>query len=203
MRVLVLDYRRAPENPFPAAVDDATTAWRWLIAEGYKPERMAIAGDSAGAGLSVSLMVSIKNLGLVQPGASVLISPWADLAFTGESFVTKAATDPMLSPEGLTGWARLYLGDSDPTAPLASPLNADLSGLPPTKILVGDTEILCSDSERLAEKMTSAGVNVTIDIWSNMPHVFPLFAGLIPEAKKAISDIGQFLTEQIGTTRVS
>lgn len=199
MKALVLDYRLAPEHPFPAAVEDATAAWRWLLDQGYAPHRMAVAGDSAGGGLSVSLMTDLKNQGLALPHAAVLISPWVDLALTGESAQRNADVDPMLSPAALTGFAGLYLGDRDAKAPLASPLYADLSNLPPIKIVVGDTEMLLSDSERLAEKITAAGGNVSLGIWPGMPHVFPLFAGLIPEGRQAVAEIGQFLVEQMGT----
>ena len=203
IRVLVADYRLAPEHPFPGAVDDATACYRWLLAEGYIADNLVVAGDSAGGGLSVALMVNLRNLGLPLPKAAVLISPWTDLSGSGESMKTNADADPMLAPAAIDRFARYYLGDRDPQAPLASPVFADLSALPPMFVLVGSTEVLLSDSERLVERVNEAGGKASLDIWPRMPHVFPLLAGLIPEGRKAVSDIGEFVRGALGTSAVN
>lgn len=202
VKVLVADYRLAPEHTFPAAVDDATDCYRWLLDQGYSPGKIVVAGDSAGAGLSAALMVNLKNLGLALPQAAVLISPWVDLAVTGESITSNEESDAMLTPDGIRKFARLYLGDRDPKAPLASPLYADLSGLPPVKVIVGSGEILRSDAERLVEEIQRTGGTATLDIWPDMPHVFPMFAALVPEAKKAVFEICEFVIEALGTRAV-
>ncbi len=203
VRVLVVDYRLAPENVFPAAVEDATASYRWLLDQGIEAERIAVAGDSAGGGLAVSLMVNLKNLGLPLPKVAALLSPWVDLAMTGESAERNAEADAMISPAAITKFATAYLGESDPKAPLASPIYADLAGLPPTYVVVGSTEVLLSDSETLVEKIKSAGGQADIKIWPKMPHVFPILAGTIPEAGKAIEDIGEFVRGELGTTSLS
>ena len=193
VRVLMVGYRLAPENPFPCAVDDATNSYRWLLDQGFGPDHIFVGGDSAGGGLAMALMVNLKNLGLPQPKAAVLISPWVDLASTGDSVKTNSEADAMLSPEALSRMAHYYLGDRDPKAPLASPLYADLSGLPPMHVLVGSTEVLLSDSESLVDEVTKVGGSATISIWPKMPHVFPLLAARIPEGKEAVTEIGEFL----------
>jgi monoterpene epsilon-lactone hydrolase len=201
-KVLVVDYRLAPENRFPAAVDDATDSYRWLLEQGFSPDRIAVAGDSAGGGLAVALMVNLKNLGMALPKVAVLMSPWVDLAMTGASMVSNARSDAMLSPEALSIFASYYLGDTNPKAPLASPAFADLSGLPPTLVLVGSKEVLLSDSETLVEKINATGGNARLSVWPKMPHVFPILAAVIPEGRKAVSDMGEFLCIHLGTTRL-
>jgi monoterpene epsilon-lactone hydrolase len=201
-KVLVVDYRLAPENRFPAAVDDATDSYRWLLEQGFAPDRIAVAGDSAGGGLAVALMVNLKNLGMALPKAAVLMSPWADLAMTGTSMLVNARSDAMLSPEALSIFVSYYLGDTNPKAPLASPVFADLSGLPPTLVLVGSKEVLLSDSETLVEKINATGGNARLSVWPKMPHVFPILASIIPEGKKAVSDMAEFLRLHLGTTRL-
>lgn len=203
-RVLMVDYRLAPEHPFPAAVEDATASYRWLLDQGTDPAEIVVSGDSAGGGLAVSLMVNLRNLGLPQPKAAVLLSPWADMTGTSASMASNAEADAMLSPEAISRFAELYLGaDRDPKAPLASPVFADLSGLPPVLILVGDTEVLLSDSEQLAAKLREAGGQVTLNVWPKMPHVFPILARILPEAKQAVRDISAFVREHLGTTELS
>lgn len=198
MRVLMVDYRLAPEHPFPAAVEDATGCYRWLIDEGYDPRQMAIGGDSAGGGLSIATLVNARNLGLAMPAACVLLSPWTDLSISGDSVAKNETADPMLSRAALVRMAELYLGDRDRRAPLASPLLADLRGLPPALIQVGSTEVLLSDSERLAVNLREAGSEAAIEVWPNMPHVFPMFASRIPEGKQAIANLAAFLRKHTG-----
>jgi monoterpene epsilon-lactone hydrolase len=197
VRVLVVDYRLAPENPFPAAVDDATNCSRWLLNQGIEPANFVIAGDSAGGGLAAATMVNLKNLGIAQPACGVLISPWADLSVSGESAVSNADSDVMLTAAALRRCARYYLGDRDPKAPLASPIFADLSGLPPMHVMVGSGEILLSDAERFVDQINAAGGSANLTIWDGMPHVFPLFAGLIPEGRKGVEEIGTFVRQAL------
>ncbi len=202
--VLMVDYRLAPENRFPAAVEDATSSYRWLLDQSFDPGNILVAGDSAGGGLAVALMVNLKNLGMPQPKAAVLLSPWVDMTSSGESMTANADADAMLSPEAMRLFASHYLGDSsNPEAPLASPVFADLADLPPALILVGSTEVLLSDSERLAEKILASGGEVRLDVWPKMPHVFPVMARMLPEAKKGVSDIATFVRSHLGTTELS
>ena len=198
MRVLGLNYRLAPFHPFPAAVEDATAAYRWLLEIGIEPARIAFAGDSAGAGLALAATVSIRDAGLPLPGAVVCISPWVDLAVTGASMKSKATEDPIVSRDMLLGWGKLYLGDHDPRTPLASPLYADLRGLPPLLVQVGSAEVLLDDSARLAERATASGVNVTLEVWPDMIHVWHTFAPILPEARQAIERIGKFVRSHLG-----
>ncbi len=194
--VLVVDYRLAPEHPFPAAVDDATASYKWLLGNGYSAEKILVAGDSAGGGLSVALMLNLKNLGLPLPVAAALISPWTDLAATGESVAANAEADSMISPEALEKFADLYLGDRDPKAPLASPLYGDLTDLPPMMVVVGSIEVLLSDSERLVERINDAGGTASLSVWPGMPHVFPILAARVPEARQAVTEISDFLRRE-------
>ena len=192
-RVLVLDYRLAPEHPFPAAIDDATEAWLWLQQQGIPPHRLAIAGDSAGGGLAIATLVNLRNHKLPLPACAVAISPWVDLEATGTSITTRAAQDPMVQKDGLLWMAGLYLNGKDPKSPLASPLHADLHGLPPVLVQVGTAETLLDDSVRIAEKMHAAGVDVRLAIWPNMLHVFPLFAPVLSEGRDGCVEIGTFI----------
>ena len=197
-RVLGLDYRLAPEHPFPAPVEDSVAAYRWLLNEGYDPARIAVAGDSAGGGLTVAMMVQARYLGLPMPGAAVCISPWVDMEGLGESMETRAAADPMVGKENLMVSAKTYLGGSNPRAPLAAPLYADLRGLPPMLIQVGDAEVLLDDSTRLAGIAREAGVEVEMDVWDDMIHVWHLFAPILTEGKRAISQAGEFIKKHTG-----
>lgn len=199
VRVLLLDYRRAPENRFPAAVEDATAAYRWLLDSGQAVERLAVAGDSAGGGLSVALMVQLKALELPLPKAAVLMSPWVDLSNTGDSVARYADVDAMISPQAVEKFASLYLAGQNPQDPLASPLYADLSGLPPTQVLVGSEEVLFSDSQRLVERINAAGGRAELSVWPKMPHVFPILAGVIPEGRRAIQDMSAFIRSELST----
>jgi acetyl esterase/lipase len=187
-RLLLLDYRLAPEHPFPAALDDALSAYRWLLKEGFSASRIAIGGDSAGGGLTLATSACLRDSGEPLPAALFCISPWTDLTFSGESIRTRADTDPLLSPHG-GHLVKDYAGENNPANPLISPLFADLRGFPPTFIHVGNDEILLSDSTRLKDRMQAAGVDVSLVIWAGMWHVFPVFAPFIPEAQKAIDQI--------------
>ncbi len=191
-RVLSLNYRLAPEHPFPAPVDDAVAAYRWLLAQGISPGNIAVAGDSAGGGLAIATLLALRDAGEPLPAAGIGISPWVDMEGTGESMTTRAAVDPVVQKEGLLGMAKLYLGDADPKNPLAAPLHADLAGLPPLLLQVGDAETLLDDSTRLAERARAAGVDVTLKVWDEMPHVWHLFAPILPEGRQAIDEIGSF-----------
>lgn len=191
-RVLLIDYRLAPEHPFPAAIQDATVAYRWLFGEGIRPERMVIAGDSAGGGLTVATLVSLRDAGAPLPAAAVCQSPWVDLEGTGESITTKAEIDPIVHKDLLEQMAAWYLAKADPRIPLAAPLYADLHGIPPLLIQVGTAEILLDDATRLAAKARDAGVEVTLEPWEDMIHVWQLFAPMLPEGQQAIDRIGAF-----------
>jgi acetyl esterase/lipase len=195
-RVLVIDYRLAPEHPHPAAVDDATAAYRWLLANGVDPARIVVAGDSAGGGLTVATLVALRDAHTPLPAAGVCLSPWVDLEGSGESMTTKAAVDPMVQRDGLLKMAAAYLAGQDARTPLAAPLYANLSGLPPLLIQVGTAETLLDDSTRLAERARKAGVNVTLDPWEDMIHVFQAFATYLPEARQAIDRIGEFVKQR-------
>jgi acetyl esterase/lipase len=197
-RVLGLEYRLAPEHPFPAPVEDAVAAYRWLLAEGYDAANIAVAGDSAGGGLTVSVMVQLRYLGLPMPGAAVCFSPWVDLEGVGESMDTNAEIDPMVQREGLSFMAEVYLDGCDPRAPLAAPLYADLRGLPPALIQVGSAETLLDDSTRLAENARAAGGDVELDVWEDMIHVWHLFAPMLPEGREALAQAGEFIQRHTG-----
>ena len=197
-RCLVIAYRLGPEHRFPAAIDDAVSAYRWLLDAGYAPERLAIAGDSAGGGLTLATLLALRERKLPLPATGVCLSPWADLTQSGASMKTKVADDPMLSKEPLDMMAKFYLGDGDPKAPLASPVFADLRGLPPLLIQVGAAEVLLDDSTRLAERARAAGVAVELEVWPDMVHVFQAFAALVPEGQQAIERIGAHLAKHLG-----
>lgn len=196
-RVLSVDYRLAPENPFPASVEDATTAYEWLLSEGLPPEAIVVAGDSAGGGLTVAMLVALKERGTALPAAAVCISPWVDLEGLGESMTTKADVDPMIQRDGLVGMGKLYLGGADARTPLAAPLYADLSGLPPLLIHVGSCETLLDDALRLTEKARAAGVDVELDVWEDMFHVWHIYAPMLTEGQEAIDRIGEFVRARI------
>ena len=197
-RVLGIEYRLAPENPFPAAVNDAVAAYRWLLSGGYDPGKIAVAGDSAGGGLTIALLVALRYLGEPMPAAGVCMSPWVDLEGTGESMQTKAEVDPVVQHELLQFMSQLYLGGRDPRTPLAAPLYADLRGLPPLLIQVGASETLLDDSTRLSERAKAAGVDVELQVWEDMIHVWPIFAPILPEGQQAIESIGEFVRKRTG-----
>ena len=192
-RVLVIDYRLAPEHPFPAAVDDAAAAWRWLLEQGLAPNRLAVAGDSAGGGLAIATLVNLRDRKLGLPACAVAISPWVDLEGVGDSITARAAQDPMVQKPGLSWMAEMYLAGKDAKAPLAAPLHAELAGLPPVLVQVGTAETLLDDATRIAEKLHAAGVDVRLSVWPNMVHVFPLFAPVLSEGRDGCIEIGTFI----------
>jgi epsilon-lactone hydrolase len=195
-RVLVLDYRLAPENPHPAAVEDAVSAYGWLLTNGLSPGNVVVAGDSAGGGLTLATLVALRDQGKPLPAAGVCLSPWVDLEGLGDSMTSRAAEDPMVQKAGLVLLAGLFLNGQDPRTPLAAPLHADLSGLPPLLIQVGTAETLLDDSLRLAERARQAGVDVKLEKWEELIHVFQLFAAMLPEGQQAIDRIGAFIREK-------
>ena len=196
-RVLIIDYRLAPEHPYPAAVEDAAAAYRWLLADGgATPDRTVIAGDSAGGGLTVAAMLALREAGDPLPAAGVCLSPWVDMEGIGDSMTAKADVDPMVRREGLVRMAGLYLDGADPRTPLAAPLYADLSGLPPLLIQVGTAETLLDDSTRLCERARAAGVDVTYESWDDMIHVWHIFAPLLPEGQQAVERVGEYVRQR-------
>ena len=195
-KTLLIDYRLAPENPFPAAVEDSVAAYRWLLEQGINPKKITIAGDSAGGGLTVATMVDLKEKGEPLPAAAACLSPWVDLECIGETMVSKAEADPVVTKDLILSMAKAYLAEADPKTPLAAPLYADLKGLPPLLIQVGSSETLLDDSLRLAERAEQAGVDVTLENWEGMFHVWQAVIGLnVPEAVEAVDGIAKFVKQ--------
>jgi acetyl esterase/lipase len=194
IRTLLIEYRLAPEYPFPAALQDALLAYEWLQRNGYK--KIIIAGDSAGGGLSLATVISLRSRQALMPELIICISPWLDLEPSGESMITNASLDPMLKKDDFRV-CRYYIGQNDPHDPLISPLYADFTGFPAIALLVGSDELLLSDSTRLAGKAKEAGVDVQIKIWEGMWHVFTFFAPFLPEATQAIAEIGDMIRRQM------
>lgn len=191
MRGLAINYRLAPEHPFPAALEDTTTAYQWLVAQEVEPSRIIVAGDSAGGGLVLAALISLRDSGQPLPAGAVCISPWTDLTLSGGSIQGKADVDCMLDADSLEMYARLYAGERDRTSPLISPLFADLSNLPPLLIQVGTEEILLDDATRCADRARRARVDVTLEIWDEMFHVFQMVP-FLREARKAVGRIAEF-----------
>ena len=191
--VYALDYRLAPEVPFPAPVDDTVAAYKQLLAEGIAPGKITIAGDSAGGGLVVAALVAIRDAGLPQPALGWTISPWIDMEALGASMTFNAASDPTVQKETILEMASLYLNGTDPKNPLAAPLYADLKGIAPLLIQVGSIETLLDDSIRLAGRAAAAGVPTRLDIWPEMPHIWHIFHPILTAARQAIVQGGAFV----------
>ena len=195
---LLVDYRLAPEHPFPAALDDAVAAYQWLLGRGLAPGRVVVAGDSAGGGLTVATLLALRDRGLPRPAGGVCISPWVDLTCSGATYATKAAVDPIVTRESVAMMAQAYAGADDPKAPLLSPLYADLRGLPPLLVQVGSDEVLLDDALGLGERARAAGVDVTIEEWPAMIHVWHWFQPMLDEAERAVGVIGNFVRTRLG-----
>lgn len=191
-RGISVDYRLAPENPFPAALDDAVAAYRALLGTGVPPAKVVIAGESSGGGLAVAALVAMRDAGLPLPAGAVVFSPWADLSLSGDSVIGKAGADPVLTGRGLHTRARDYLRDVSPASPLASPVFADLTGLPPLLIQAGSHEILLDDAVRLAARAAKHDVPVQLQVWSGVPHVFQAFAATLDDGDAALSAAAAF-----------
>ena len=197
-RALILNYRRAPEHPHPAPVEDAVLAYRWLLDEGIEPEHICTTGDSAGGGLCTSVLMAIRDQGLVLPAAGMPISPWYDMTLSGDTIQSKAAVDELVQEGILTNMAAMFLGDCPPEDPLASPLFGDLAGLPPLYIQVGDDETLLDDSLRFAASADQAGVEVKLEVFPEMQHVFQFLAGTAPEGDEAINKFAEWVRPKLG-----
>ena len=201
-RVLGVDYRLAPEHRFPVALHDARAAYDWLLVQGMRAADIVLAGDSAGAGLALSALLSLRDADRPLPAAAVLMSAWTDLTASGRSYETRAHSDPINQRCMILAMARSYLGDEpDARDPLASPLFADLKGLPPLLMQVGDRETVLSDSTQFADKARAAGVSVELEVWEHMIHVFQQFPGELIEARRAMQTIGAFLQTHLAPQR--
>ncbi|GAB4578379.1 MAG: alpha/beta hydrolase [Anaerolineales bacterium] len=194
-RVLAVDYRLAPEHPFPAALEDCVAAYRWLLNSGVSPNHIILAGDSAGGNLTLTTALALRERGEPLPAALVCLSPVTDLAHTGETFFTQK--DPMMTPKFAIRLMDHYAGSNPKTLPLLSPLYAELAGLPPLLIQVGEEELLLSDAVRFADKAKQAGVKTTLEIWPRMWHVFQMFVPYLPEAQEAVEQVGKFVRAAI------
>jgi epsilon-lactone hydrolase len=192
-RALLLDYRLAPESPFPAGLEDTIAGYRWLLAQGIAPTRIVVAGDSAGGGLTVATLLALRDRGLPRPAGGVCISPWVDLTNSAESYVTRAAVDPIVTRDGIETMTLAYVGAGDHKAPLVSPLYADLRHLPPLLVQVGSDEVLLDDARGLGRRAKEAGVDITVEEWPSMIHVWHWFLPMLDEAQRAIDVIGQFV----------
>ncbi|MDZ4380424.1 MAG: alpha/beta hydrolase [Parvibaculum sp.] len=193
-RVLSVDYALAPEAPFPAAVDDALTAYRWLIASGVEPQAIAFGGDSAGGGLAIATLIAARDKGLPMPAAAVAVSPWADLTCETATYTTRAGADPMIDQAGIKNLAAIYLNGADARDPLASPNFGDLAGLPPMLIHVGSDEVLLDDAIALHKHARACGVDAEIEEWDGMIHVWHAFYQMLPEGEQAIERLGAYLS---------
>ena len=196
-RLFALDYRLAPEHPFPAALDDAVSAYGALIAAGADPAGMVVAGDSAGGGLALALLLALRGRHDPLPAGAVLFSPWTDLAATGESLIVNDAADALTFGSWVAAVAKHYLSDTPATNPLASPVYADLTGLPPLFIQASDSEVLLDDSRRVFENAKRVGVTATLQIWRGVPHCWQVFAPILPEGRAALWDACAFIASRL------
>lgn len=194
-RVLALRYRKVPEHPYPAALEDALLAYEWLLDRGSRPEDIVIAGDSAGGNLTLATLLAIRDRRLPRPAGAALMSPWLDLAGRGASMRFNAGADAMIPRRPIRRAAEMYANGLPLDHPGVSPLYADLSGLPPLLAHAGDQELLLSDATRLADRASAAGVDVRLKIWRNTPHAFQLFAGVVPQSKHSLRQIGSFIRQ--------
>lgn len=193
--VLMLDYRLGPEEPFPAAVEDSVAAYKWLLDQGFAPQNLAIAGDSAGGGLTAATLVAARDQNVAMPGTAVCISPWSDMTCSNDSYQTRAEADPMVGGD-IGKMAELYLQGKDTKDPYVSPNFADLRSLPPLLIQVGRDEVLLDDSIKLNQKARTDGVDSTLEIWEDMVHVWHAFHPMLPEGRDGIQRVGEFLREK-------
>lgn len=198
-KVLAINYRKSPEHPYSLALQDTLATYKQMVAEGY--ENIFIMGDSAGGGLTLALLQLIRKYRLQKSPACVLLSPWTDLTLSGDSIQTKKDIDPLITPELLNIFSKRYYANENPRNPLISPLFADVKGFPPILIQVGTNEVLFDDSTRMAQKLNQAGVDVRLEIYENMMHVWQFFGGIVPEANRAIDEIGEFVKSISVTTK--
>ena len=194
-RTLAIDYRRSPENPFPAAVVDALASYRFLLERGFEPRHIALTGDSAGGGLVISTLVAIKEASLPQPACGWVISPWVDMEALGETFISRADADPMVKREIIMDFAKAYLNGADPRSPLASPVHADLRGIAPLLIHVGASEVLLDDALKLARAAGAVDVSVRLEIWPEMVHIWHVFHRILRDGHEAVQAGAKFLRE--------
>ena len=197
VQAVIPEYRLAPEHRFPAALEDAVRAYRQLLQSGIKPDRIFVGGDSAGGGLTVAMLLALRDEGVPLPRACILLSPWLDLTGSGESMRTHAGRDPLFKPHDMPGVVAQYCDEQKLRLPTVSPVFADVAGLPPTLIQVGEEEILLSDSERYAGKLRDAGIEVKLDVWPGMWHVWQMFVGLMPESRIANVKLGHFVRDSL------
>jgi acetyl esterase/lipase len=195
--VYIPDYRLAPEHHFPAPLDDVVKAYGWLAANPERADRIVLAGDSAGGAMVVSAMVRARNAGLRLPVGGVAISPWANLEMTGASYTTRDGVDPLCSREILVLMARAILGTTRPNDPDVSPVFADVRGLPPMLVQIGESEVMLSDAVRLATHLANSRVRTSLEVWPDMFHVWPMFADILPEAREALESAASFLDRRL------
>jgi acetyl esterase/lipase len=197
VRTLAVGYRLAPEHPFPAALDDALAAYGFVLGQGIAPGKIAIGGDSAGGGLTLATLVSLRDAGKSLPGCAWLVSPWVDLQMTGASLAEKAEVDPLIQKAYLEELASAYLAGADPAGPLVSPLHADLAGLPPLLVQVGSAETLLDDALRIARRAGAADVPVNLEVWPHMIHAWHLWGAQLEDARRAIASAGAFMRARL------
>jgi acetyl esterase/lipase len=197
-RTLALGYRLAPEHPFPAALEDAIAGYRFLLSQGLEPKHIAVAGESAGGGLAIATLVSVRDAGLALPACTWCSSPWVDLEASGDSMTTKAPVDPLIQKPYSLELAAAYLNGADPRTPLASPIYAELKGLPPMLIQVGSAETLLDDAVRLARVAGAADVRVTLEVWPDMIHAWHLFYQQVAAGRHALAAVGAFIRSMLG-----